>query len=267
MIRQSEESALKPFPYLAVAVTCFAATSAVSAACSSRPLTFAETQRSYVLCTPADVKPGLPVLLLLHGSGGSGAALAALWEVFATREGIILVSPDALRNDAWHLKGDGPDFLHAIVNCVQSRYAADRQRLYLFGQSGGAVYALTLAMLESQYFAGIAIHAGGWRSPAEFKVMQFAQRKLLVKIIVGDRDEFFSLSSVHRTHEALSAAGFPAELEIVPGQHHGFIPEIAAATEESAWRFLAPITPGRATLRAISTIAALNSRHEPRCRL
>jgi poly(3-hydroxybutyrate) depolymerase len=168
--------------------------------------------------------------------------MAALWEIFAAREGIILVAPNALHNDAWHLKDDSPDFLHAIVNDVQSRYAVDRQRLYVFGQSGGAVYALTLAMLESQYFAAVAVHAGGWRSPAEYKVMQFARRKIPLKIIVGDRDEYFSTISVRSTEDGLKAAGFPIELEVVPGQHHGFIAEIAAATEESAWHFLAPIT-------------------------
>lgn len=213
-----------------------------NAACESQTLSFAGAARTYTLCLPPGSKANLPVLLLLHGSGGSGAGIAALWEIFAVREGITLVAPNALRSEAWHLKEDSPDFLHAVVNEVQTRYAADRRRLYLFGQSGGAVYALTLAMLESQYFAAMAIHAGAWRSPAEFKVMQLAQRRIPLKIIVGDRDEYFSASSVRRTEDGLKAAGFPIELEIVPGQHHGFVPEIAAATEDSAWRFLKPVT-------------------------
>jgi poly(3-hydroxybutyrate) depolymerase len=218
------------------------AIAAAKADCVSQRLTFANIQRSFVLCLPPGSKPGLPVLLLLHGSGGRGAEMAALWEGFAAREGIILLAPDALHNDAWHLKDDSPDFLHALINGVQTRTAADRRRLYLFGQSGGAVYALTLAMLESQYFAAVAIHAGGWRSPAEFKVMSLARRRIPLKIIVGARDEYFSTASVRRTQDALKTAGFPMELEIVPGQHHGFTGEIAAATEDSAWRFLASVT-------------------------
>lgn len=195
-----------------------------------------------MLCLPAETKPGMPVLLLLHGSGGSGGGIAALWEEFAAREGIILVAPDSLRNDGWHLKDDSPDFLRAIVNGVQTRAGADRRRLYLFGQSGGAVYALTLAMLESRYFAAVAVHAGGWRSPAEFKAMELAQRKIPLKIIVGDRDQYFSVSSLHRTQDALISSGFPMELEVVPGQHHEFTAQIAPAIEGSAWRFLAPLT-------------------------
>jgi len=226
----------------AIFVADLATATAASAACAPQTLPFAGVQRSYVLCLPPDLKPNLPVLLLLHGSGSSGARMAALWQDFAARERIIVVAPDARHNEAWNLKDDSPDFLHAIVNGIETRYSADRRRLYLFGQSGGAVYALTLAMLESDYFAAVAVHAGGWRSSAEFKAIQFARRKIPIKIIVGDRDEYFSMSSVHRTQGGLSAAGFPIELEIVPGQHHGFIPQIAAATEESAWRFLAPTT-------------------------
>lgn len=167
--------------------------------------------------------------------------MVALWRDFAARRGIILVAPDALHRDAWRLKDDSPNFLHAVVNGVQTRYSADRRRLYLFGQSGGAVYGLTLAMLESDYFAAIAIHAGAWRLPAELKAIPLARRRIPLKIIVGDKDEYFSATAVHGTKAALSAAGFPIEVEIVPGQHHGFVPEIAAATEESAWRFLAPV--------------------------
>src|ERR1041385_2377125 len=225
----------------ALFVACLTAAGA-RANCIPQALPFAGIQRSYVLCLPAETKPGSPVLLLLHGSGSSGAHIATLWEPFAAHEGIILIAPDALHNDAWHLRDDSPDFLHTIVNDVQGRYGADRRRLYLFGQSGGAVYALTLAMLESQYFAGVAVHAGAWRSSAEFKVMQLAQRKIPLKIIVGDRDEYFSASAVHRTEGALKAAGFPMELELLPGQRHEFTPEIAPTTEASAWHFLAPVT-------------------------
>lgn len=217
------------------------ATAAARANCVPQSLTFASVPRSYILCVPTETKPKLPVLLLLHGSGSSGAYIASLWKDFGMREGIILAAPDSLHNDGWHLKDDSPEFLHAIINDVQTRTAADRRRLYLFGQSGGAVYALTLAMLESQYFAAVAVHAGGWRTPPEFKVMDFARRKIPLKIVVGDRDEYFSVSSEHRTEDALKIAGFPMELELVPGQRHEFSPAIAPATEESVWRFLAPL--------------------------
>lgn len=227
--------------FAATGFAFFIATAAARADCMTQTLPFAGVARTYSLCVPAEAKPGLPVLLLLHGSYGDGAHIAALWEDFAARRGIILVAPDALHRDAWRLKDDSPNFLHAVVNEVQTRYAADRRRLYLFGQSGGAVYGLTLAMLESDYFAAIAIHAGAWRLPAEFKAIPLARRKIPLKIIVGDKDEYFSATAVHGTKAALSAAGFPIEVEIVPGQHHGFVPEIAAATEESAWRFLAPV--------------------------
>jgi dienelactone hydrolase len=93
-------------------------------------------------------------------------------------------------------------------------------------------------MLESQYFAAAAVHAGAWRQAAEFRAIPFARRKIPLKLIVGERDEFFSVRSVRRTEDALKAAGFPIEVELVEGQRHAYTPEVAPSINESAWRFL-----------------------------
>jgi predicted esterase len=178
------------------------------------------------------------MVLLLHGSGDSGAAMAALWKDLADRAGIILAAPNAWRNDGWRIGHDTPDFLRAVVQAVEAKHPVDERRVYLFGQSGGAVYALIMAMLESRYFAAVAVHAGAWREAAEFRALAYARRKIPLKIIVGDRDEFFSGSAVRRTQAALQTAGFPIEIEMVPGQHHAYTVEIAPSVNDSAWRFL-----------------------------
>src|SRR5262249_7820110 len=143
----------------------------------------------------------------------------------ADQEGIILAAPDSLQIEAWHLDKDGPDFLRAVVDDVAQREKIDGRRVYLFGQSGGAVYALTLAMLESNYFAAVAIHAGAWRERGEFQVMDYAKRRIPLKIIIGDRDEFFSISSVRQTQSALSDAGFPIDVSVLEGRHHVYSDE------------------------------------------
>ena len=93
-------------------------------------------------------------------------------------------------------------------------------------------------MIESRAFAAMAIHAGSWRNPSDFKMIGLATRHMPLKIIIGDQDEYFSLASVHETEDALKKAGFSIEVEIVPGQHHGFNTQTAAGTEDSAWAFL-----------------------------
>src|SRR6185437_1113643 len=126
LMRWLAGGAVKPGFIFAICIVWTGATSIAQADCVSETLAFANIQRSYVLCLPAEMKTGLPVLVLLHGSGSSGAYIASLWKDFAASEGIVLVAPDALHNGAWHLKDDSPAFLHAMANDVQTRTAADR---------------------------------------------------------------------------------------------------------------------------------------------
>jgi dienelactone hydrolase len=92
----------------------------------------------------------------------------------------------------------------------------------------------------------MAIHAGAWRHPDEFKLIGFAERRIPLKIIVGDRDEFFPLRAVRATQDALKRAGFPIEVEIVPRQHHRYNESTAPGINESAWTFLRDKTLGEA---------------------
>jgi dienelactone hydrolase len=161
-----------------------------------------------------------------------------LWKDKADREGIVLAAPDARRTDAWRPRDDTSHFIGAVIDAAAARASIDFRRLYLFGQSGGAVYALVLSMIESKAFAATAIHAGSWRNSGDFKMIRLAARHIPIKIIVGDLDEYFSLASVHRTQDALTNAGFPVEVEVVAGQHHGFNDETAPGIDDSAWTFL-----------------------------
>jgi len=202
-------------------------------------ITLAGADRTYALYAPPGAsQTGAPLLVLLHGSGGNGHRIAELWKDMADKNGIILLAPDAFRNDRWRLREDGPDVIHAIIGAACAALPVDGKRIYLFGQSGGAVYALMLGMLEAPYFAAVAVHAGSWRNARDYNAIAFARRKIPVSIIIGSEDEFFSMASVRRTQDALKAAGFPAEVTVLPGQHHAFYEANAAEIEKDAWTFL-----------------------------
>ena len=200
--------------------------------------TFQGQSRTYYLDVPDSAKGPAPLLVLLHGSGGNGAFIAELWKDPAEREGVILLAPDSARTDkGWDLHTDGPDYIHDAIAEVAATHPVDYRRLYVFGQSGGAVYALTLAMLESEYFAAIAFHAGGWRRPAEYAALNFAQRKIPIAFAVGDLDEYFPLASVKNTERLLTEAGFPAELTVLPGRHHS-LKDVPDGYLDTVWNFL-----------------------------
>ena len=82
-----------------------------------------------------------------------------------------------------------------------------------------------------------AFHAGGWRRPAEYKVMDAATRKIPVAMWVGDQDEDFSLPSVRNTQHVLSEAGFPAELHLLDGRRHSYL-DVPADIHDQVWSFL-----------------------------
>jgi polyhydroxybutyrate depolymerase len=199
---------------------------------------FAGIKRSYSLFVPTSASVGpAPLIVLLHGSYGSAAALISWWTALAEQEGIVLVAPDAREREAWQLRADGPQFIRAVIDEAVAKHPVDRGRIYLFGSSGGAVYSLTLSMIESQLFAATAIHAGAWRAPNEFRAVPYAKRKIPIAIFIGDKDEYFPLFAVRKTQSALEKAGHPVNVTIIPGRRHPYS-DVALEVNRNAWQFM-----------------------------
>lgn len=194
-------------------------------------------KRAFYLFVPESVKGGTPapLIVLLHGSGRNGLSLVDKWKDLAAKEGIILVGPDSLDPSIWNSPADGPDFLRDLVENIKSKYAINPRRVYLFGHSGGAIFALYMSLLESQYFAAAAIHAGALakNDPA----IAVAKRKTPIAIFVGTRDRLFPLEDVRGTRDDLNKQGFAAELTEMPGHDHWYY-DLAPKINQNAWEFL-----------------------------
>jgi len=200
--------------------------------------------RVYYLYVPAAVRaPGgapVPLLVTLHGSGRNGASLVEKWTDLADRERIVLAGPDSTDSQHWSSPADGPEFLHDLVEEIRGTAPIDARRLYLFGHSAGALFALQVACLESEYFAAAAVHAGALR-PVGFAIFDYAKRKIPIHMAIGDRDPFFPVSDARATRDALVERGFPAELVEMSWHTHDYS-ERAGAINESAWEFLSKQT-------------------------
>ena len=59
-----------------------------------------------------------------------------------------------------------------------------------------------------------------------------------MEIVIGDQDEYFSMTSARQTIRALVAKNIPASLVINPGQHHGFNVLSAPGITDQCWDFL-----------------------------
>src|SRR5262245_15292593 len=124
--------------------------------------TSGETTGSYYLFAPGQAAAGsAPLLLLLHGSGHDGKSLIDPWLGMAKSEGIVLVAPSASNPQAWRIPQEGPQYFNDLLEGVLAAHPeVDGRRMYVFGHSAGAVHGLDLGLLESEYFAAVAVHAG-----------------------------------------------------------------------------------------------------------
>lgn len=194
--------------------------------------------RTYYLFVPSKVKAEepAPLIVLLHGSGREGRSLIEPWAPLAKQHGIILAAPDAFVRDGWSMREDGPDFLYGLVEMLRVQYPVDPRRIYLFGHSAGAVHGLAMAVLESQYFAAAAVHAGTLSSQVG-PFLERAPRKIPLAIWVGTNDHFFPLSAVRATRDALTSQGFAAQLTEISGHTHAYY-DRAMQINRNVWEFL-----------------------------
>jgi len=196
-------------------------------------------KRAYYLFVPEKLSPATPspLIVLLHGSGRNGISLVEKWKDLAKKEKVIVVGPDALDSQGWNIPGDGPDFVHELVEALKARYPVNARRVYLFGHSAGAGQALYLSLLESEYFAATAVHAGALHGSQDTQLIERAKRKIPIAIFVGTNDSFFPLPIVRATRDALNAKGFNSELTEIKGHTHWYY-DRAPEINRSAWEFL-----------------------------
>lgn len=195
-------------------------------------------KRTYYLIVPATVKPEspAPLVILLHGSGNIGSSQAEKWKDLANKEGFIAVAPDSIDPVYWSTPADGPVFLRDLVDELKAKYPINPRRVYLFGHSGGAAFGLLMALYESEYFAGVAIHAGALNSQG-MELIKIAKRKTPIHMQVGNQDPMFPLSVVRSTRTALQKAEFPVELKEIPNHGHDYYSK-ARDINLTAWNFL-----------------------------
>jgi tetratricopeptide (TPR) repeat protein len=131
---------------------------------------------------------------------------------------------------------DGPGFLHELVEALKIKYPINPKKVYLFGHSGGATFALLMSLYESEYFSATAIHAGALQADA-FSLIDVAKRKTPIHIQVGTADDSYPLKVVTTTREQLNARGFAARLVVMPGHTHWYY-DLAPEINERAWEFM-----------------------------
>lgn len=142
--------------------------------------------REFILHVPTSHDPTkpLPLVIMLHGFGGSGlnAAKETGWSDKADQESFIVAYPEATRPDksipqsfrknpqAWndgsgrfHAADQNVDdvaFIRAVIETISDKHAIDSHRIFVTGFSNGASMAFRVGAELSQHVAAIAPVAG-----------------------------------------------------------------------------------------------------------
>jgi predicted esterase len=116
------------------------------------------------------------------------------------------------------------------------KYPINPRKVYLFGHSAGASYAIYMSLFESQYFAATAIHAGAMPAKGH-SVMEVAKRKIPLAMWVGTKDPLLPLAVARATRDAMNEQGFNVQLTEILGHGHWYY-DRASQINQEAWEFL-----------------------------
>jgi polyhydroxybutyrate depolymerase len=124
--------------------------------------------REYLLFIPAryDGKTHLPLVLLIHGSGGSSKAVMELTGLnkLADEKNFVIAAPQGIRN-SWNAKAEpgginDVEFVRDLINEISSKVSLEKKRIYAMGFSLGARLSSRLACDLSADIAAIGAVAG-----------------------------------------------------------------------------------------------------------
>lgn len=126
-------------------------------------------ERDGVRFVPPRAAGRAPLVLLLHGAGGSGRRAARLLLTSAERAGCVVLAPDS-RGRTWDAVGGefGPDprFIERGLADTFARCPIDPTRVAVAGFSDGATYALGLGRANGGLFTHVMGFSPGFLLPA-----------------------------------------------------------------------------------------------------
>lgn len=130
--------------------------------------------RSYLLLDSSRGSQPAPLIIALHGGGGSAATMVPRWYAKARAEGLVIAFPDGVgrngRMGTWNAGGccgfamtsdsDDVAFVASVIDAVQKTQRIDPRRIYVTGMSNGGMLTHKIAIALADRLAGAAVVAG-----------------------------------------------------------------------------------------------------------
>jgi phospholipase/carboxylesterase len=174
--------------------------------------------RDGLLIVPSNYRPEsvVPLLVLLHGAGGSARRVTSLFAV-AEELGIIVLAPES-RDRTWDaIRGDfGPDidFLNRALAHTFDRCHVDKRRLAIGGFSDGASYGLSVGLASGDLFTHVVACSPGFLIPGP------TRGKPRIFISHGTADQILPIDTTsRRILPELKRAGYNITYREFDGPH------------------------------------------------
>jgi polyhydroxybutyrate depolymerase len=155
--------------------------------------------RTYLARVPAksDSQAALPLVIALHGGGGTGAAMRDLTglNAIADANGFVVAYPDGYSTswadgrgttDAEVAGVDDVAFISALIDNVAARTGIDQRRVYVTGVSNGGMMSLRLACQLSNRITAAAPVAANM--PTNLPANCAPARAVPIMFVHGDLD-------------------------------------------------------------------------------
>ena len=158
----------------------------------------------------------IPLVLLLHGAGGTGARATQRFQSYADELGIAFVAPDSTaiswdRTD--RLKSD-VEFIDRALAVAFRRVNTTPERLRIGGFSDGASYSLSVGLTNGDLFPRILALSPGFCGPA------LPRGKPELYFTHGTRDDILPIDITSRKIvPMLQRAGYTVEYHEFDGKH------------------------------------------------
>lgn len=182
----------------------------------------------YAVYRPANVgaEEAGPMMLLFH-PGGNGVRRIYFYIEAAAESGMTLVSFD-------YFKNNGPKDMHArfaeLLPQVEAQIPHDPKRLFMGGNSGGAMRSYSYSAEFDRPWAGI-FAAGGWLGPRDhFEKLDYPPMR--VAMINGDKDRGANFY-LDRDMEHLNKEGCTVSVHAFEGGHQ--MPPVSVQKKAMKW--------------------------------
>lgn len=184
--------------------------------------------RRAILYVPPSYQPSTPApfMMMLHGARGDGDRTLEQQRAVADEHGVVLLCPST-RSGTWDaIRGDFAhdlEKLDMLLMQVFERCNIDPARIASGGFSDGASYALSLGLINGDFFTHIIAHSPG------FIISEERQGKPAVYISHGRQDEVLPFDRCGaRIAAQLEDEGYAPRFDIFEGGHTAS-PELRSA--------------------------------------